>query len=552
MEAVVRTKLRNRAREGAWAEVRLVVGVLLALWVVSFLPTLYGYLSCPPDRWFSGVVYNMHDTAQYLSWVREASTSLFTDNKLTAEPTPAVFVNLHWWLPGRLASWVGMGFGSMYQLYRLIAVALLVGVNYLFAARLFADRTRRWFAFLLSLVGSGLGWVWVALKYATGGAAPFFPLDIYTTPGNGFWVMVASPHLTLAAALTAGVLLLALQAVERDRLGWALGAGGLALFLGLGHIYDLVTVWAVLALFGLLLVLRDGRFWRTLLLLGVVVALSAPAPLYWGWVSSHPAWAQALAQYDNLGVFTPEPPHLLILLGVPFLLAVATFDGWVPLRVQRRQWLLTKSWFALVPLLVYLPLHFQVMLLTGYTVPVAALATRGLFDHVLPWLAARGERLARWTPVAFLLLAALTNVYLFGWRFVELSRHDYPFYLHRDEVEAMAWLEAETPPDEVVLSSFVVGHFIPGLAGDRVFLGNAVMTLDFNRKRELVRAFFGDGMTDAERAALLRQYDVRYVFYGPAERALGGYDPEQAPFLEPVYSSGEVVVYGVKGLDDGG
>lgn len=524
--------------------------VLLLLLVLSFLPTLYGYLTCPPDRWFSGVVYNMHDTAQYLTWMREAAVSLFTDNKLTAEPTPAVFVNLHWWLPGRLAALVGMGFAPMYQLYRLVAVALLVWVNYRLAAHLFADRARRRFAFLLSLLGSGLGWIWVVLKYAGGGAAPFFPLDVYTTPGNGFWVMVASPHLALAAALVAGVLLLALRAVEQDRIGWALGAGGLALFLGLGHVYDLVTVWAVLALFGLLRVLRDGRFWRTLLLLGSVVLLSAPAPLYWAWVSSHPAWGQALAQYENLGVFTPDPLHLLVLLGLPFLLAAATFRGWVPLRAQDDRWLLVKAWFVSVPLLVYLPLHFQIMLLTGYTAPVAALATRGLFDHILPWIAARWERLARWVPVTFLVLAALTNVYLLGWRFVELSRHHYPFYLHRDEVAAMEWLERETPPDEVVLSSFVVGHFLPGIAGDRVFLGNAVMTLDFNRKREQVAAFFGDGMSDAERAELLRRYDVRYVFYGPAERSLGSYDPEQAPFLELAYRAGEVSIYSVRGQGD--
>ncbi|HID88933.1 MAG TPA: hypothetical protein EYH27_03150 [Anaerolineales bacterium] len=524
--------------------------VLLLLLVLSFLPTLYGYLTCPPDRWFSGVVYNMHDTAQYLTWMREAAVSLFTDNKLTAEPTPAVFVNLHWWLPGRLAALVGMGFAPMYQLYRLVAVALLVWVNYRLAAHLFADRARRRFAFLLNLLGSGLGWIWVVLKYAGGGAAPFFPLDVYTTPGNGFWVMVASPHLALAAALVAGVLLLALRAVEQDRIGWALGAGGLALFLGLGHVYDLVTVWAVLALFGLLRVLRDGRFWRTLLLLGSVVLLSAPAPLYWAWVSSHPAWGQALAQYENLGVFTPDPLHLLVLLGLPFLLAAATFRGWVPLRAQDDRWLLVKAWFVSVPLLVYLPLHFQIMLLTGYTAPVAALATRGLFDHILPWIAARWERLARWVPVTFLVLAALTNVYLLGWRFVELSRHHYPFYLHRDEVAAMEWLERETPPDEVVLSSFVVGHFLPGIAGDRVFLGNAVMTLDFNRKREQVAAFFGDGMSDAERAELLRRYDVRYVFYGPAERSLGSYDPEQAPFLELAYRAGEVSIYSVRGQGD--
>ena len=112
--------------------------------------------------------------------------------------------------------------------------------------------------------------------------------------------------------------------------------------------------------------------------------------------------------------------------------------------------------------------------------------------------------------------------------------------------QALGWLETNTSPDEVVLSSFVIGHFIPGLTGDQAFLGNAVMTLDFNRKRDQVAAFFGDGMTEAERAALLRQYDVRYVFHGPAERALGPYNPARASFLEPAFRAGEVVVYVVR------
>jgi hypothetical protein len=434
----------------------------------------------------------------------------------------------------------------------LAAVALLVIVNYVFAAHLFAGRRRRRFAFLLSLVGAGLGWIWIVLKYATRGAAPFFPVDIYTTPGNNLWVMIASPHLTLAAGLTAAVLLLALWAVEWKRTSLALAASGVALFLGLGHIYDLVTVWGVLGLFGLLRILRPpverNTLWdraRETLPLGMIVLLSAPAAVYWGWVSSdaHPAWQEALAQYDNLGVFTPSPPHLLLLLGVPFLLALLGFLRRPFLRGRPDRWLLVRVWFVLVPFLVYLPLHFQIMLLTGYSLPVAALATRGLFDRVLPWLARRSRRWTRVVPAAFLVLAALTNLYLWAWRFVELRRHTYPFYLHRDEVAALAWLERNTPPDEVVLSSFVVGHFLPGMSGDRSFLGNAVMTMDYNRKVDLVQGFFDGGLDDEERAALLQEYGVRYVFHGPAERALGGYDPAASPLFTPVFRGEEVVVY---------
>ncbi len=523
--------------------------ILLALLIVTSLPTAYGYLSTPPDRWFSGVVYNMHDTAQYLTWTREAAHGLFTRDMLTPEPSAAIFCNLHWWLVGKVMALTGLGFRPVYALFRLVAVALLVWVSWAWMGVLFPrGGERRRVAFLLSLIGGGLGWIWVVVKYLTPDHQLLFPRDLYTTPGNHFWVMVASPHLTLAAALTLAVLLWGLRAAERGG-RWVWATAALALFLGLGHIYDLVTVWAVLALFGLLLLLRGASFRETLCRLGPVVLLSLPAPLYWGWVASpaHPVWYEALKQYDNLGAVTPDPLHLLILLGAGFLLAAATYDGFVPLEKEERPWLLVKSWFVLVPLLVYLPVQFRIMLLTGYALPVSALAVRGLYDHVLPWLEARGlPRRRQGLIAAFLLFAALTNLYLLGWRFLVLHRHEPPFYLHRDEVAALEWLDAHGQEGEVVLSSFTLGYFVPGMTGLHPVLGSAVMTLDFNEKRQQVEAFFDDGMSEAERQAFLRRYGVDFVFCGPQERALGNFCDHPHEGLRPLFEQGEVRLYAVE------
>ena len=546
---LVRLRLNLR-----WTEARLLTAVTIGLLLVTSLPCAYGYLSCPEDKWFSGVVYNVHDTAQYLSWMREAGTSLLTDNKLTAEPNARIFINLHWWILGRLAHMFGLTLPQGYQLFRVLAVPLLALATYAFCATLFSSRRQRWCAFLLSTFTSGLGWIWVVTKYTTGQFN--FPHDVYTTPGNAFWMMIASPHLTFAAALTLGVLLLALLSVRKQRLDYALGSGALALFLGMGHIYDLVTIWTVLALFGLLLTLRDGWTRKTFLSLASVVFISAPAAVYWAWVSSdaHPAWQQALAQYDNLGAFTPAPPHLLVLLGIAFLLALATFDGLVPLKRHADGLLLIKCWFIIVPFLVYLPVRFQIMLLTAYNVPVGVLATVGLFDHIMPWLRERlpGSQLSRWVterrlrqvlPVMLLVAVSLTNLYLLAWRVYDLSRHDHPFYLDRDETAALQWLEEHTAPDEVMLSSLVVGHFIPGLTGDRAFLGSGVMTLDFHRKQAMVEAFFDPATSDSERQALIRTYGIRHVFQGSAEREMGSYDPESLTCLTAAYRNRSVTVF---------
>lgn len=561
MEAVQRTRLAVQRRSAGLArETWLLVVVTLCLLVVTSIPVAYGYLTTPPDKWFSGVVYNVHDTAQYFSWMRESGWALFIENRLTSEPNRPIYLNLHWWIPGRFAALAGLSLSQVYQLFRLLTVPLVVAALYFFCRRLFRDRSRRRFAFLLATLTSGLGWVWVVEKYLISPHTLDFPRDVYTLAGNSLWVMTATPHLAFALAVTLFVLLLAFEGYRRGG-AWPVAAGLVALFLGMGHIYDLVTVWAVLGLFGLLVTLRDGWSWRTFWRLAVVVLLSAPAPLYWGWVASdaNPMWKQALAQYDNLGVFTPDPAHLLILLGLPFLVALITFNGVVPLRCQTDKQLFTKGWFGVTLLLIYLPFRFRIMLLTGYQLPMAVLATWGLFDHILPWLQERvggvrtgiasllnRDRLGRWVPLLFLLAVLPTNLYLVAWRVIDLGRHDYPYYLYQDEVKALRWLEENTDPDEVVLSSFTVGHYIPGFAGNRPFLANAVMTMDSHQKEQMVAAFFDPATPEAEREALLRRYGVRYLFYGPAERALGGYNLASSPLFEEVFSSGEVRVYGVR------
>jgi hypothetical protein len=549
-------------RSAVWRE----VGVAsLALLAITSLPYLYGYVSAPPDKWFSGVIYNVHDTAQYLSWMRESATRFFIDNKLTSEPNPAIFVNLHWWLVGRVGALLNLSLLQAYQLLRLITIPLYVGAAYWLCGLFFVEPRRRRFAFWLTTLTSGLGWIWVVYKQIAGDLP--YPHDVYTTPGNAFWVILASPHLTLALALTLLTLGLAWLAVERADLRLSLAAALAALFLGLGHIYDLVTIWAVLGLFGGLLTLRTGFRWRTFLSLFIVVALSAPAALYFAWVSSsaNPTWKQALAQYDNLGAFTPSPPHLLILLGVTFFLAVGALTqglrGMLPqpaatLRASTDRGLFLKGWFVINLLIIYLPLRFQVMLLTGIQFVMAALATDFVFDRVIPWLESRslqlagtGQRLsaqaARWMPGLILLLVLPTNLYLFVWRFVDLRRYDYPFYLQQDDVAAMHWLEACAGPDDVVLSAFETGHYLPGLTGTHAFLSNAVMTLDFVAKRAMVERFFSLTTTEDARRALLSDYSVDYIFYGRLERTLGAFDPGQVDDLHLVFTSPQTRVYQV-------
>jgi len=42
------------------------------------------------------------------------------------------------------------------------------------------------------------------------------------------------------------------------------------------------------------------------------------------------------------------------------------------------------------------------------------------------------------------------------------------------------------------------------------------------------------------------RYGIVYVFHGPREREMGGWNPAAEPWLEPVFQQGEVTIYRVK------
>ena len=91
------------------------------------------------------------------------------------------------------------------------------------------------------------------------------------------------------------------------------------------------------------------------------------------------------------------------------------------------------------------------------------------------------------------------------------------------------WLDVHATAGSVLLSSERVELIAPSRASVRVALGHGFKTPYYTRKVAEVAAFYGNGMTEAERRDLLAKYNVRYVWRGPDERALGTFDPKKLP-----------------------
>lgn len=535
--------------------VGLVIAVVLA---VTSIPYAYGYLSSPQDQQFMGVVLNVGDHWQYFSWMREFSNSILAENRLTAEPGKAVFFNLQWLLLGISSKYLDLDYPQTYEIFRWMSTIVFLLTAYYFCGLFLQDRRMRKTAFLVITLTSGFGWILVALKQLTGEL--LFPMTVYITEANTFLCIMAYPHFTISAFLMLIIFSLVLAGHERKGLIYAVVAGSVSLILGFVHGFDLITVYGVLIVFGCLLALKEGASKHLIKSVFLVISISCPAVVYSILITrTDPIWKQVLVQYNNASVWTPNPFQLIILMGPIFLIALFTFTGVVPLRQSGNRELFLKAWFGTSFFLIYLPVNFQIHLLNGWQIPMAILATIGLFKHIVPDVANRSflgmarrlgiptdkERLATVLATGLILAVLPTNIYLTAWRVVDLDRHQYPYYLHRDELAALNWLEHNSFPSDVVISSQTIGQYIPSMSGNRAFLAHVAQTMHFFQKREMVNLYFSETTPEDQRIEIIRRYNIGYVFYGGQERALGRYDPDDSPYLQKVFSKGKVSVYKV-------
>lgn len=513
---------------------------LLVLIAITGLPFVYGNRVASGDRVFMGIVLDVPDTAQYFSWLRAHQTDLLVSNWMTPEPNQPAFFNLLWLLLGRFSQWTGLSFVLTFQVLRVVAGAAF-GFTLFWLYGLLADsRRERWWATVLVLLGGGIGWVWVIEKFVQRRDDLLFPLDVQVAEPNALLSMIGYPHFLLAAVFMFAIFGLFLVGV-RGR-GWpAFGlAALLALLLGVQHAYDLLTIYCVLGGFVLLRWWSTQRIpWRdgfALVLIGVV---SSPPAAYFTYLTSHdPIWRQVLAQFSNAGVFTPNPLHLLILLGPQLPLACLA----VP-RLLRRQHdndLFLLSWLVIGFGLLYIPTDFQIHMLNPYQVPLALLAVR----VALGWADAP-KQLMRWAPVLLLLVAIPVNMYLFAWRFVDLRRQQPPYFLHRNELAAIDWLNQQ-PDHRVVLSDELLGQYVPALAGKHAVLAHWAQTVDYYGKRDAVAAFFNPTTAPSQRAALVKQFDVAYVLLGERERNAALEAALTPDVFERVFESPSAAVYRVR------
>jgi hypothetical protein len=540
----------------------IAIFIALAATALLQIPYALGYATTPADKFYTGLLINVED-ANYITIIQRGSEGAWMHSlRFTSEPDQPAFLYVFYLAWGHLARVLNLDATTMWHVARMFMSLVTFLIAYGFVRHFVSERSQQMVAYFLILFGAGFDWFVFPWENLSPTAAT--PVDLKMADAHLFSAALTFPHYLASIALLLILFWCALRMLNENLTRrklfqlWMLGA---LANVGVVLVYPFFVLLScsVLTMYVVFLMLRARKIlWRQIIPVGALIVPVLPLVGYDAnaFLSSEllRVWA---AQSQTL---SPSPLHYWLTYA-PYLI-LALWDlrrAGLGDDAQAGRRALLWAWLLVVALLVYAPFGTQRRFLQGVQVPLAILATMGLYEAALPRL-----RAARWFQAAarrrmysvnhlqnlivFVLVLLLSVSSMYQWLsaiVINTARQPYPFFRPRAEVAAMDWLRANAHADDVVLGAYWTGSYLPLRAGTRTYLGHYYETIHFEEKQVAVDKFFDLNAGDAARRALLRENGIRFLFYGPAEHALGAFDPERAPFLLRVYANDVASVYRV-------
>jgi len=525
------------------SEWRWAIFAATALVFLAFAPFLWVAATDTGNWQFMGALHNYPDAATYIAKMVQGESGLWLIGFLhTPEPHNGALIPVIYPLLGHLARFTSLPTIVMYHVARVGAALFMYLALYTLAASIWQRVRARRIFFAIASIGAGLGWVLGPILGVSESA--LWP-DLQIPEAFPFFSTLVNVHfpLTLGClALLASLMVTAFRpgADRQVEVGRLLPLAVLLTII-LTFIYPQALVPLALALVAYVVIVwwdkrRRVTGWQLRWVLAVILPAIPMAVYYYAVVSANPAYAEWARQNVTLA---PPPLLLLLGLGLPLFLGVpAMFRA--ARRFEGADDRLMLLWIVAILLCLYLPTNIQRRFMIGMMIPVAYFATRALEDV---WL----QRVSRrYRGAFFTLLIPLIAVSQMFVLFLpvlpvvtgQLQRAPGAF-LERDYALVFRWLASRTDMQDVVLASPTVSVWAPGWAGTRVVYGHPYETLNAVGKRARVEQWYASDGADC--AALIEEFNVRYVIVGPEERKLG--PAACADTLQPIVALGQVSIY---------
>lgn len=509
---------------------RATLGDVWLVWFVlatlTTLPYVVAALRTPEGYAFTGVLTAYDDTFTYFAWMRQAADGhLLMCDLFTSEPQSCNFFLPLWSVLGLISRATHLPLPGTFHAARLLSGLVLLIVARAVIAGVMKSPARVRYTLWMYAMSGGLGWLVYVLKHkdrllAIGDASG--SADLNMPEAIAFRSVFAQVHFAVGVALLCGAIKLFFDALVERKSKRAVIAGLFVSLLAVVHPYMIVVVCAVAGVSMLAWPWLIEKNTATRLdyfylprATGAFFAATMPGVAYLLYLNrSSEVFREWLRITDTL---SPPPWEYVLGFGIVAALAVIGFRLMWSSRASYGRLLL--AWTVVQTLLLYAPVSFQRRLVEGLQLPLAIAASVALF-----WIADRAfERRSMFQRNLFLsavvMFASITNVGFVAAQLIARSP-DQRCYAPVDLIAAFEWLRVNGQPDEVVFSSYLTGNIAPSMTGLRVFLGHYGQTMRSDEKGAQVTTFYTNAMSDQAARELFDQHRVRFVIYGPFERAI--------------------------------
>ena len=521
--------------------------IVSAAFFESYLPYYFADHNKPPSASFLGQVAHTADHNMYFSFIRQAyDGNILFNNRLTATPNQGAFVNLQFLAVGRVMRLFHLSANAVYQVWRLAAVCFLVFGFTLLSLVALPTFSKRLASLCVFIFCSGFG-TFIFLAARRGLVSHDTVVGLAPDLWSGllpFPQLMLNPHFSLPHGLMLIGGALFLMAEMRNQSPWLYVASG-AVFLSNGFVrpYDLISLAVVIPAFIAIEAIR-GSDWRSSALRAIPLAMSLPALAYSIWLFKfHPIFKYWSQQGHNIS-FMPSPQIQMFAYGSIGLLAMARLLQFRsnPLSLVERFLLV---WFVGIFACVHLgslipALGFSPQNAIPLFAPLVVLAF-SLRLHLRPLR--RGLFLSG--VAALLVIGNLGGVAYSSKPFMD-GRDAHKYYATADEIAAMDWLDKNLQPGAVVLALPPVAGRVSKYTSASSLVGHYSVTPKYNSTMARVRRVLTAHEFTPSEWRRLRDLGADYLFFGPQERRLDGFDPNTASGLAQVFAQGDVAIYKVE------
>lgn len=483
--------------------------------VVFAFPFIHALINKPDGFEFSGELgQNIGDSNVYFSQMeqaRQGHVSFY--NLFTSQRHNPVLVNPVWLLLGGISRITHVSVPVVFHLARIVLIPFLCLALFRLANELFSDTRVRNTAILMALFSGG----W--MNYA------------YTTDASVFNGILFSPHIALSLILLCFVLRYSMRAFSGGSRKNSIIAGLLSAALYSFHPYQVATLFFIIGTLTVVNLLRRTTTLRSVIWL--LSSLSIPAliaTLYYRWMfKTLPFGAVWLQQSDTL----MRVRGILELLFDFLPLFVFGIAGIVAALKQRdRSARVLIPWIAASYIGMIVPWFFRMRMSGGLQIALSFAAAYALIHFVPKW------------PIVYRTMVVVGFVVsLSVFQYVHVIRS--ASYIPNDAVAIMREFRDVSAINESILAPGRYGNIIPAFTGRRAYSGHAIMTPDADNARLNTERFYATDTFNNDRARLLRDNSISYVFCTPEHCGSNGFEPQTMDVLQPVLFNNGYSVYRV-------